>query len=206
MKIAGQFCYGTKVAVYSLFIGGVISLCKRIFEMVASNTPLSSTVLSLGKETCLSCADTLTPNLKNIKLAYRLVAIVACFGGVAIYAFFRNIDNIVLFQYFPKPAFLASLGVPLNTGTVWGYLFVFNLPHGLWCLSGLLVIRSIWLTNIKWRAIYAGIFLAVISALEISQLSEIRHGTFDMLDLAAYGVFAFMESITYNKFIRRKVL
>jgi hypothetical protein len=69
-----------------------------------------------------------------------------------------------------------------------------------------LVIRAIWLTNIKWRAIYGGIFIAIISILEISQLSENRYGTFDVLDLASYGIFAFIESITYNKFIKRKIL
>jgi len=93
-----------------------------------------------------------------------------------------------------------------NTNTVFGYLFVFNLPHGLWCLSGLLIIRAIWLKNIKWRAIYGGIFIVIISVLEISQLNENRNGTFDLLDLAFYGVFALLESITYNKFIRRKFL
>jgi len=141
----------------------------------------------------------------SIKLVYCLAAFMAFLGGVAIYAFFRNIDNIVLFQYFSEPSFLASLRIPLRTDTLWGYLFVFNLPHALWCLSGLLVIRAIWLTNAKWRAIYSGIFIVIISFLEISQLSENRYGTFDILDLASYGVSAFVESITYNKFIRRKI-
>jgi len=146
------------------------------------------------------------PNLNGIRLVYGLVALVAFLGGVAIYVFFRNIDNIVLFQHFTKPSFLASLHIPLRTDTLWGSLFVFNLPHGLWCLSGLLVIRAIWLVNTKWSAMYGGIFIAAASLLEVSQLSENRHGTFDVLDLAAYGVFAFAESMTYNKFIRRKIL
>ena len=99
-----------------------------------------------------------------------------------------------------------SLPIPVRTDTLLSYLLIFNLPHGLWCLSGLLVIRAIFLTDIKWRAIYAGIFLVIISALEISQLNENRNGTFDVLDLASYGFFAFVESIAYNKFIRRRKL
>jgi len=96
--------------------------------------------------------------------------------------------------------------VPVSVNTLWKYLFVYNLPHGLWCLSGLLVIRAVWLTNVKWRAVYGGIFLVVISALEISQLSENRNGVFDPLDLTSYGFFAFVESIAYNKFIKRRIL
>jgi len=144
--------------------------------------------------------------INHIRFIYCLVAFAAFSGGVAIYAFFRNLDNIMLFHCFTKPTFLASFYIPLRTDTAWGYLFVFNLPHGLWCLSGLLVIRAIWLNNTKWRAMYGGIFIAIASSLEVSQMSETRHGTFDVLDLAAYGVFAFVEGIAYNKFIRRKIL
>jgi len=70
----------------------------------------------------------------------------------------------------------------------------------------LLVIRAVWLTSVKWRAVYAGVFLAVASLAEIMQLNEHIPGTFDLYDLASYGVFAFLESMTYNKFTRRRVL
>jgi len=145
------------------------------------------------------------PQIK-IKLIYCLIALTAFIGGVLIYVFFRDTGSLVIFKYFPKPSFLESLSATARPDTLLGHLFVFNLPHGLWCLSGLLVIRVIWLTNIKWRMIYAGIFLVVISALEISQLSAKRNGVFDVLDLASYGVFAFVESLAYNKFIRRRIL
>jgi len=69
----------------------------------------------------------------------------------------------------------------------------------LWALSGLLVIRAIWLTNAKWRAIYGGVFIAAASSFEISQMSENIPGTFDVLNIASYGVSAFLESMTYNK-------
>jgi len=126
--------------------------------------------------------------------------------GMCIYLLFRDLSNIALFALMPKPAFPDTPLIPLDTGAIWAQLLVFNLPHGLWALAGLLTIRAIWLTGVKWRAIYAGAFLAVISALEISQLSQDRHGTFDALDLASYGVSAFVESVTYNKFIKRRVL
>ena len=142
----------------------------------------------------------------RLRLSYCFIAVLAFLGGIAIYIFFRD-HNVVLFQIFPKPTFLAAIPhIPFNTDTIWGYLFVFNLPHGLWCLSGLLVIRAIWLTNIKWRAIYGGIFILAISSLEISQLSEKMQGTFDVFDLTSYGVFAIVESITYNVFVKRRIV
>ena len=143
--------------------------------------------------------------LGKIKLAYCFTALAAFAGGVVIYALFRNIDTMVLFRFFPQPSFLAGQRIQLNTDTVWGYLFVFNLLHGLWCLSGLLVIRAVWLTNTKWRAVYGGTFIATASFLEIMQLIGIVPGRFDALDLAAYGVFASIESMTYNKFVKRRI-
>ena len=126
--------------------------------------------------------------------------------GMCIYLFFRDLGAIALFAWMRKPLLLDTPLIPSNTDAVWGRLFVFNLPHGLWALSGLLIIRAIWLTDVKWRAVYGGIFLAIVSALEIGQLSENRHGTFDVLDLASYGVAAFVESMTYNKFVKRRAL
>jgi len=144
--------------------------------------------------------------MKSVRPAYCIAALAAFGGGVAIYAIFRDIDNMVMFRYVPKPAFLAAPHIRLDTGTPWGYLFVFSLPHGLWCLSGLLVIRAVWLTDTKWRAVYGGIFVAIASSVEIMQLSEVMPGTFDLLDLASYGIAAFSESVIYNKFTKRRVL
>jgi len=148
----------------------------------------------------------LVPTAKGFRLAYCLAAFVAFGGGVAIYALFRNIDDMVMFRYVPRPSFLPTPHTQLCTDTPWGYLFIFNLPHGLWCLSGLLVIRAAWLTNTKWRAVYGGIFVAAASSLELGQLSEHLPGTFDVLDLGSYGIAAFSESIVYNKFTKRRVL
>ena len=149
--------------------------------------------------------NAVNPTLK-IKLNYCFAAITFFICGVLIYALFRNTDNLVIFKIFSKPAFLNSLPISVRTDFVFNYLFVFNLPHGLWCLSGLLVIRAIFLENIKWRTIYCVIFLVIISALEISQISENRNGTFDLLDLASYGFFAFVESMIYNRIINRRFL
>ena len=109
--------------------------------------------------------------LKRCKIAHCLAALAAFLCGVAIYALFRNIDDMILFRHLSRPAFLPAQPIPLGTETAWGYAFVFNLPHGLWCLSGLLVIRAVWLTNPKWRAVYAGAFVVSASFIEIMQIS-----------------------------------
>ena len=144
-------------------------------------------------------------NERRLKLAYGIAAFMAFWGGVLIYAFFRNINNMVMFRFFLKPAFLSTLYTPLQTDSIWNYMFIYNLPYGLWCLSGLLLVRAIWLKNAKWRSIYSGIFIAVVMSYVILKLPGITPGTFDMLDFVFMGFFAFMESIIFNMFIRRYV-
>jgi len=87
--------------------------------------------------------------MKKIRITYGLLALLFLVMGMCIYLLFRDLNNIVLFDLVPKPSFLATPLISLNTDTIWGYLFVFNLPHGLWCLSGLLIIRAIWLTGVN---------------------------------------------------------
>ena len=141
----------------------------------------------------------------RLRGVYCVAAFLALFGGIAIYAFFRDL-NILLFQVFTQPSFLEVLHTPARTGSVLMSMLMFNLPHGLWCLSGLLIIRAIWLTNIKWRTIYGGIFIVAASLFELAQLNENDPGTFDVFDLTAYGVFAFAESLIFNILIKRRFL
>jgi len=173
--------------------------------MINSEPPqASSEGLSMTACKCTNLAS--QASAVKIKLVYCLVALVSFLGGIAIYAFFRDVGDMVLFRYMSPPMFLGATQVGLGTDTIWRYLFVFNLPHGLWALSALLVIRAVWLADTKWRAIYGGIFIVAASSIEISQMSENMPGTFDVLDIASYGVSAFLESMTYNKFIKRRVL
>jgi len=144
-------------------------------------------------------------NIRRLKLAYYYAAFLAFFGGVAIYAFLRNINNMLLFHFFPKIPSLSTLFTPVKTDALLPNIFLYNLPDGLWCLSGLLLVRAIWLSNTRWRAIYGGIFITIALSFEISQLSDNMFGTFDALDLVFMGFFAFIESIIFNMFIRRNV-
>jgi hypothetical protein len=147
--------------------------------------------------------QTFEKNIRRLKLAYYTAAFTAFLGGAAIYAFFRNINNMALFHFFPKPAFLASLHNPIKTESIWSNMFIYNMPYGLWCLSGLLLVRGVWLHNAKWRAIYGSIFTAIAMSYVILKLPKITSGTFDVLDLVFMGLFAFIESLIFDIFIRR---
>ena len=144
-------------------------------------------------------------DIKKLKTIYFIAALVFFFGGIAIYAFFRNL-NMVLFRFFPKPLFLDTLFIPVKTDSVLMRLFLFNLPDGLWFLSGLLIIRAIWLDNARWGTIYRGVFCAIALFIEISQFFKNIPGTFDLLDLLFMGIFAFLESVFFNYAVKRSVV
>jgi hypothetical protein len=141
----------------------------------------------------------------RVRLFYCIAGFGTLFGGIAVYAFFRTHD-MVLFRFVPKPAFLDALFIPVKNGATAGSALLFNLPDGLWVLSGVLFIRALWLTSAQWRAIYFGIFAATALALEIGQLSATTPGTFDWLDLLFMGIGAFVESLIFNLFIKRRVV
>ena len=144
-------------------------------------------------------------NIIRLKLAYFITAIAVLFGGMTIYVFFRNTNNILLFHYLPKWSFINTLFSPLKADTIWSKMFIFNLPYGLWCLSGLLFVRAVWLTDTKWGNIYCIVYTAIVMTYVFLKLPKIIPGTFDVLDLLFMCSFAFMESIIFNMFIRRKL-
>ena len=143
-------------------------------------------------------------SINQQKKLYYLAALASLLSGITIYAVFRNLD-IVLFKIFPRPYALDILNFPVKTNSKLFNVFIYNFPDGLWCLSGLLVIRGIWLTNLKWRVFYCAVFITSISSLELSQLNNNVPGTFDIFDLVSYGISLFTESIIFNLFIKRNI-
>jgi len=142
--------------------------------------------------------------VSRLVIVYCITAFMVFLFGLTIYILFRN-NNVVLFQYFQKPLFLSMLPFSVKANNIWMSMFLYNLPDGLWFLSGLLIIRAVWLTNIKWRAIYCGIFALIALSLEVLQISEGVPGTFDFLDITFMAFFAFAESLFFNLFIKRRV-
>ena len=144
--------------------------------------------------------------LSQIRLVYFSMAFIALLGGIAIYAFFRNINNMFLFRFIAKPLFLNLIYTPIKTETIWSQIIIFNLPYGLWCLSGLLLIRAVWLNYSRWRVIYSGIFMIIVTSYVFLKLPGFIPGTFDVLDIFIMFFFASLESIIFNIFIRRKIV
>jgi len=145
-------------------------------------------------------------HIKGLKFGYIIVSFSTFLVGIAIYAFFRNINNMTLFRFIPKPQFLVSLYSPIKTESIWSNMFIYNLPYGLWCLSGLFFVRSVWLQNRKWRTIYCCVFLVFVMSYVLLKIHGITPGTFDVLDLVFMVFFAFIESLIFKLFIDRRIL
>jgi hypothetical protein len=145
-------------------------------------------------------------NLKRLKLAYYIATCIFLFVGIIIYALFNNTANMLLFNFFPRLPFLDTLYTPIKTDSIWAYILLYNAADGFWCLSAFLFIRAIWLTNILWHTIYSSIFISIAIVFEIAQLFVIIPGTFDALDLVFIGLFAFLESIIFYIFIKRRIV
>jgi hypothetical protein len=127
-------------------------------------------------------------------------------SGIAVYVLFRN-ANMLLFEWFFKPAWLDDFYIPLDTkGNVALSFLIYNVPDGLWLLSGILFIRVIWWKNDKWREVYVISFCVIAIVFETVQLSEKVPGTFDMVDLVLLVSLAFVEGIMFRCFIKRSLL
>lgn len=140
-----------------------------------------------------------------IKIVYLSLSVIALFLGVTIYASYRNTD-IVLFNWIAKPGFIDALYRPASTETgIIKSMLVYNLPDGLWFLSGVLLMRSIWLPNLTYYRLYLLIFSLLAIIIEISQLKKNVSGTFDILDLIFMGLSVLMEGVVYKLFITRRI-
>ena len=150
-------------------------------------------------------------NIKNhksdlfLKKVYFCAAFMVFLGGFFIYVFFREVNSILLFHFFPIYSSLGTLYIPVNGDSIWMPIFLYNLPDGLWFMSGLLAIRAVWLTNYKWRAIYCGIYLIIALFMELIQLFNDIPGTFDVLDLIFMAVFYLAESVISNMLTKRSI-
>ena len=126
-----------------------------------------------------------------------LLSLCSLMMGLLCYMLFRESD-LLINEIFNIRFF--------NTRIIDNFIFIdfirYNLPDGLWLLSGILLLRSIWISNHKVSQIYTGVFILSAFLFELGQITFIP-GTFDVLDLITMGFFAFCEQITYKFFLRR---
>jgi hypothetical protein len=145
----------------------------------------------------------------NSKLSHRsfygFLALLTLITGLLIYLLFRNVNNILLFNWIPKPQFLDTVLIPLKP-TLFTNILRYNLPDMLWFVSAILCIRFVWFYHSQIQKVYIAGFYAIVMALEISQLSEKIPGTFDVLDLVFMGSGAFFESLIFNLSTKRRIV
>jgi hypothetical protein len=120
-------------------------------------------------------------NIK-IKWMYLFISLFSLFIGIIIYLLYR--ENSILH--------IKDWGFTLEPNIFTSFI-IYNIPDGLWLLSGLFIIRSIWFLEKSICNIYSIIFLS------IAIIMEILIGTFDVIDLLIIISFAILEKNIYSK-------
>ena len=143
--------------------------------------------------------------MNKIRLFYGLLSLFTIIAGMCIYLVFRDINNILIFKWFPIPEFIKPVIVKLPPSII-TYVFLYNLPDMLWFVSGILLLRFIWFYKFKEQNIYIICFYLMGAVFELSQLSKNIPGTFDILDLLFMGIGAFVEGLLYNFYVTRRMI
>jgi len=141
----------------------------------------------------------------NKRAFYGLLSFLSLTIGMLIYFFFRDLNNMILFTWVPKPVFTGTVLLPLKP-SFFSNILIFNLPDALWFLSAILFLRFIWFYKTKIQKAYIHSFYAIAAIFEISQLSKKVPGTFDWMDLLFMSIGAFVEGLLYNIFTRRRLV
>jgi hypothetical protein len=111
---------------------------------------------------------------------------------------------MILFRFIPKPQFAENVLIQLKSSG-FSYVLKYNLPYMLWFLSGISLMRFIWIFNYKVQRIYVLIFYGIGLIYVLCKTSEIFPGTFDWLDLLFMGIGAFVEGLLYKIFVLRSL-
>ena len=130
-------------------------------------------------------------------------ALVSLLAGALIYALFRR-GGLPVFGIGGGPAFRELSAWGAHSGPL-GYFLVYNVPDGLWLLSGILCVRAVWLEQAAGaQRAYVLVFCALAMLFEALQWFRVVPGTFDVLDMFAMAVTAFGESVYYINFVKKE--
>ena len=143
--------------------------------------------------------------MKKIRVLYGLYSLFSLVLGICIYLFFRDLNNMIIFMFIPKPEFTKTVLIELKP-SIFTYVLKYNFPYMFWFLSGILFMRFIWFFNYKVQKIYIVCFYAICFIYVFCKLSEKFPGTFDWLDLLFMGIGAFVEGLLYRNFILRRIV
>lgn len=112
------------------------------------------------------------------------LSLLSLFIGGCLYLMYRS-DSLVMFEWC-KSLGIYDMVINLRPKESFGGWIVYSLPDGLWLLSYVLLMGSIWNFNLK-RSLYASAPLAFIAVgSELLQIPGWVPGTFDVADLFCY--------------------
>jgi len=133
---------------------------------------------------------------------YFFLSVFTIICGFLMYYFLKN-ENMLMHQWF---GFLPRNGsiITFSHSSILTSFFRYNLPDGLWLLSGLLFLRAVWHEQPKTFLVYRWCFLCIAFLLEITQLFNGIAGTFDIFDVVTMGSIALLESIVHKVQLTRR--
>jgi len=140
--------------------------------------------------------------MKKIRAFYGLLSLFTLLIGIVIYLLFRDLNNLILFSFIPKPEFIKTILIP-NKPSIFSIFIKYHLPDMLWFISAILFLRFLWFYKTKEQTVYILCFYGIGLVIETSQLSEKVPGTFDWFDLLFMSIGAFVESLLYKIFVKR---
>lgn len=137
---------------------------------------------------------------------YFLGALFSLLSGISVYFLFRN-SHLLIFDWFNRLEWLNGFYIHVSTKeSIFLSVLIYNVPDGLWLLSGILLIRALWCMDKKWCEVYILVFCLIAVGLELLQLPGVIPGTFDLIDLVLMVSIAFIEGIIFRYFIRRRIV
>lgn len=128
----------------------------------------------------------------RIRIIYAILSLLA---GVGIYVFCRPHDQYI-YTWIPMLNFHTSTHFLEFTLPDW---ILYSLPDGLWLLSYILIIQTIFPYNTHKQFLYGGLAFLISCTIEVFQFLSIVPGTGDWRDFIAYSL-----PITYLIYINLK--
>ena len=143
--------------------------------------------------------------IEKNRMLYGYLSLLSLFLGMCIYYFFRDLNNMILFKFISKPEFAKTVFIQLKPSS-FSYILKYNFPYMFWFVSGILLIRFIWFFNAKEQKIYILCFYGICFLYVFFKMSDNFPGTFDWLDILFMSIGAFVESLLYKFFLKRRIV
>ena len=140
-----------------------------------------------------------------LRKIYFALAFSSLICGAAIYPLFRG-PNLSVWRIFPMPGFWEMLRIPVNAENFIMTVFIYSGPDFLWLLSGIFLLRGIWLYEPYTQTVYVTGFIIIGISYNFGQYFGFIPGTFCLIDLLTMSGVVLTEGVIFYGFIRRRIL